>query len=125
MNQFIPPAFVVYRRYLGAMGALLAGLSVALAAYATHAAEGVAQGRMLQAAVMAFAHGVALAALTPLAQRPMALISLLILLVGVFLFCASLLASVVLGVSASVVTPFGGALVISGWLLYAYDRLRV
>lgn len=97
---------------------------MALAAYATHAVEGAAQGRMLQAAVMAFAHGVALAALTPFAQRPMALISLLVILAGVFLFCASLLAMVVLGMAASVVTPFGGALVISGWLLYAYDRLR-
>lgn len=124
MNTFNTPTFVIYRRYLGAIGSLMAGLSVALAAYATHAVEGVAQGRLWQAAAMAFAHGLALAALTPFAQRPMALIALLVILVGVFLFSMSLLGAVVIGLGTSVVIPFGGALVISGWLLYAYDRLR-
>ena len=56
------PAFVVYRRYLGAIGSLLAALAVALSAYAMHAAAPGAQARLLQAAVFAFAHGVALTA---------------------------------------------------------------
>ena len=63
MNSHGAPAFVVYRRYLGAIGSLLAALAVALSAYAMHAAAPEAQARLLQAAVFAFAHGVALTAL--------------------------------------------------------------
>ena len=123
MNSHGAPAFVVYRRYLGAIGSLLAALAVALSAYAMHAAAPDAQARLLQAAVFAFAHGVALTALAPLAQRPAGLLALAMLLGGVFLFCGSLLAVVVLGL-APTLAPFGGALMISGWLLHAYDRLR-
>lgn len=123
MNTHGAPAFIVYRRYFAAIGSLLAGLAVALSAYAMHAAAPEAQQRLLQAAVFAFAHGLALAALAPLAQRPMSLLALAMLLAGVFLFCGSLLAVVVLGLSP-LLAPFGGALMISGWLLYAYDRLR-
>ena len=122
MNSHGAPAFVVYRRYLGAIGSLLAALAVALSAYAMHAAAPEAQARLLQAAVFAFAHGVALTALAPLAQRPAGLLALAMLLGGVFLFCGSLLV-VVLGL-APTLAPFGGALMISGWLLHAYDRLR-
>ena len=125
MNSHGAPAFVVYRRYLGAIGSLLAALAVALSAYAMHAAAPGAQARLLQAAVFAFAHGVALTALAPLAQRPAGLLALAMLLGGVFLFCGSLLAVVLLGLAlAPTLAPFGGALMISGWLLHAYDRLR-
>ena len=123
MNAHGTPAFVVLRRYLAAIGSLLAGLSVALSAYAMHAAEPAAQGRMLQAAVFAFAHGLALTALAPLAQRPTGLLALAMLLAGAFLFCGSLLAAALLGLSP-MLAPFGGALMIAGWLLHAYDRLR-
>lgn len=117
------PFVVVYRRYLASIGSLVAGLSVALAAYAMHAADPAAQGRLLQAAVFAFAHGLALTALAPLAQRPLALLALVMLLLGVFLFCGSLLAAALLGL-APALAPFGGTLMISGWLLHACDRLR-
>lgn len=117
------PSFVVHRRYLAAIGSLLAGLAVALAAYAMHAAVPGARAHLLQAAIFAFAHGVALAALAPLVQRPGGLLALALLLAGVFLFCGSLLASALLGL-APALAPFGGALLISGWLLHAYDRLR-
>jgi uncharacterized membrane protein YgdD (TMEM256/DUF423 family) len=123
MNAHGTPAFVVLRRYLAAIGSLLAGLSVALSAYAMHAAAPDAQGRMLQAAVFAFAHGLALTALAPLAQRPTGLLALAMLLAGAFLFCGSLLAAALLGLSP-MLAPFGGALMIAGWLLHAYDRLR-
>ena len=115
MNASGTPTFVVYRRYLAAIGSLLAGLSVALSAYAMHAAEPAAQGRLLQAAVFGFAHG--------LAQRPVGLLALAMLLAGVFLFCGSLLAAALLALSP-MLAPFGGALMIAGWLLHAYDRLR-
>ena len=123
MNSLSTPSFVVYRRYLAAIGSLMAGLSVAMCAYAFHAAAPAASARLLQAAVFAFLHGLALTALAPLAQRPAGLLALAMLLGGVFLFCGSLLAVVVLGL-APTLAPFGGALMISGWLLHAYDRLR-
>ena len=125
MNRHGAPALVVYRRYIAAIGSLLAGLAVALSAYAMHAAEAAAQARLLQAAIFAFAHGVALTALAPLAplaQRPTGLLALAMLLGGVFLFSGSLLAAAMLGLP-STLAPFGGALMIGGWLLHAFDRL--
>ena len=56
-------------RWLAATGAVLAALAVALAAYAAHAASADAQSRLQLAAVFAFGHGIALAALAPRAQR--------------------------------------------------------
>lgn len=123
MHTSNPPGFVLQRRYLAALGSLLAGLSVALAAYAMHAAAPDMQPRLVQAAVFAFAHGLALTALAPLAQRPTCLLALAMLLVGVFLFSGSLLAAALLGLTP-VLAPFGGGLLITGWLLHAYDRLR-
>ena len=123
MNLHATSTFVVFRRYLAAIGSLLAGLSVALSAYAMHAAEPSVQGRMLQAAIFGFAHGLALTALAPLAQRSTALLALGMLLLGVFLFCGSLLAAALLGMEP-MLAPFGGSLLIAGWLLHAYDRLR-
>jgi uncharacterized membrane protein YgdD (TMEM256/DUF423 family) len=123
MSSLATASFVVYRRYLAALGSVIAGLSLALAAYASHAAVPPQQLPMLQAAGMAFAHGLALTALAPLAQRPLGLVSLVMLLLGLLLFSGSLLAKAVLGLSPSL-APFGGALLISGWLLHAFDRLR-
>lgn len=123
MNSHGTPAFVVYRRYLAAVGSLLAALAVALSAYAMHAAGPETQARLLQAAIFAFAHGVALTALAPLAQRPTGLLALAMLLGGALLFSGSLLAAAMLGLP-STLAPFGGALMIGGWLLHAYVRLR-
>ena len=123
MNSLSAPSFVVYRRYLAAIGSLMAGLSVAMSAYAFHAAAPDASARLLQAAVFAFLHGLALTALAPLAQRPTSLLALALLLLGVLLFGGSLLAAVLLGLTPAL-APLGGGLVISGWLLHAYDRLR-
>lgn len=117
------PSLVLHRRLLGATGSLLAGLSVALSAYAMHAATPQAQPHLLQAALFGFAHGAALAALAPLAQRFVAVLALALLLAGVLLFAGSLAAAALLG-TPTVLAPFGGMLMIGGWLLHGYDRLR-
>ena len=123
MHTIRTPHFVLYRRYLAAIGSLLAGVSVAMCAYAFHAATPEASPRLLQAAVFAFLHGFALTALAPLAQRPTALLAMSMLLLGVLLFCGSLIAAALLGLTPAL-APLGGGLVISGWLLHAYDRSR-
>ena len=46
MNASVVPRFIVYRRLLGAIGSVLAGLAVALSAYAMHAASPEAQLRL-------------------------------------------------------------------------------
>lgn len=123
MTASVVPTFVMYRRLLGAVGSVLAGLAVALSAYAMHAALPEAQVRLVQAAAFGFGHGLALAALAPLAQRFVALLALALLLAGVLLFAGSLAAAALLG-APTVLAPFGGGLMIVGWLLHGYDRLR-
>ncbi len=122
-STFIPPAQVVRRRYLGAFGAVLAALSLALAAYAEHAGTPATQSHLMLAAAFGFGHGLALAALAPLAQRPTALLALASMLLGVLLFSGSLALSALMGLP-TVLVPFGGALMMGGWLLLALDRLR-
>jgi len=118
------PSFLVgIRRWLAAAGSLLAGAAVALSAYAMHVAAPEARERLLLAAAFGFGHGAALAALAPLAQRMRAVWALTLLLVGVLLFAGSLAAAALLG-APTVLAPFGGMLMIGGWLLHGYDRLR-
>jgi uncharacterized membrane protein YgdD (TMEM256/DUF423 family) len=108
-------------RWLAASGAVLAAAAVALAAYAAHGAEGVDQARLQTAAAFAFGHGLALAALAP-AWR-LGRIALLALCTGVLLFSGSLVAGVLLHWPTTF-APFGGMLLIGGWLLFAIDLLR-
>lgn len=110
-------------RYLAATGALYAAAAVALSAYAAHAVEGDAQMRLQTAAVFAFGHGVALVALAPVARRGLARAALLGLCVGVLLFSGSLAGSV-LAHWPTTLAPFGGMLMIAGWLVLAIDLLR-
>ena len=110
-------------RYIGAVGSTLAGLAVALAAYAAHAADGEAQARLAQAAAFAFGHGLALAALAPLAQRRSGLVALLAILLGVLLFSGSVAGAALWGLPTTL-APFGGMLMIGGWLLHGLDRWR-
>ena len=105
-------------RWLAALGALFAALSVALAAYAAHAASADAQSRLQLAAVFAFGHGVALAALAPRAQRRIGRSALWMLAVGVLLFSGSLVGHA-LATLPTTFTPTGGMLMIAGWLLHA------
>ena len=115
----------MHRRFwLASAGSVLAGLSVALAAYAAHAGLGdKAQGSLQQAALFGFGHGVALAALAPLAVRRLAWFGLLAIAVGTLLFSGSLVLGALFGVSAGA-APFGGMLMILGWLLHAIGQWR-
>ena len=102
---------------------MVAAAAVALAAYAAHGTEGVAQARLQQAAWLALAHGVALAALAPRAAGGPERLALSLLLSGVVLFCGSLAAAHWLGTPTSL-APVGGVLLIAGWLAYAAAMLR-
>ena len=106
------------RRAISAMGAVLAAASVALSAYAAHAAQGVAQSNLQTAAIMAFGHGIALAALAHLLRGWLGLSALLAVLLGCLAFCGALVSKYVYGVSLGI-APFGGSLMILGWLLCA------
>ena len=118
-----PPVEVSVRRAFGGIGSLLAGAAVALAAYAAHGADGEAQARLAQAAAFAFAHGLALAALVPLVQRRRGLAALAAMLAGVTLFSGSLVGAALFGLPTAL-APFGGLLMIGGWLLHGWDRWR-
>ena len=111
------------RRWLGAIGSMLASVAVALAAYAAHGADGDAQARLTQAAAFAFGHGLALAALAPLVQRRSGLVALLAMLLGVLLFSGSVAGAALWGLPTTL-APFGGMLMIGGWLLHGLDRWR-
>lgn len=110
-------------RWLAALGALFAALSVALAAYAAHAASADAQSRLQLAAVFAFGHGVALAALAPRVQRRVGRIALCMLAVGVLLFSGSLVGHA-LATLPTTFAPIGGMLMIAGWLLHAIAAMQ-
>lgn len=110
-------------RVLACAGALLLAIGVALSAYAAHAVEGDVQARLQTAALFAFGHGVALAALAPAARRRLGQVALAAVLVGTLGFAGSLAASHFLGVSTRL-APAGGSLLIVAWLVYAADALR-
>ncbi|TKS54324.1 DUF423 domain-containing protein [Luteimonas yindakuii] len=110
-------------RWPAAVGALYAGLSVAAAAYASHGLDGEAQSRLMLAAMFGFGHGVALVALGRQALRRRAAVALWFLLVGVALFSGSL-AGAALAAWPTRAAPWGGMLMMLGWLLLAVDSLR-
>lgn len=111
------------RSWLAFQGAVCAAAAVALAAYSAHVAAGEAQARLQLAAAFAFGHGLALAVLAPMATRRLARFALSLLYLGVLLFSGSLVFNV-LALWPTALAPFGGALLIGGWLLYAADSLR-
>lgn len=110
-------------RWLVSAGAVLAAAAVALSAYAAHGVEGEAQTRLQTAAVFAFGHGIALAALARGSLRRLAWVALVAILCGTLLFSGALALAEIAGVRART-APFGGSLLIAGWLLYAIDGLR-
>ncbi|RDZ27819.1 DUF423 domain-containing protein [Lysobacter silvisoli] len=114
-----PPA----ARALAVAGAILAAAAVALSAYAAHVADALAQSRLQTAAVFAFGHGVALAALAPQAARRLARVALIGLLLGVLLFSGGL-ASAHFFATSTRLLPYGGSLMILSWLLYAAAAAR-
>ena len=117
------PGFPLAPRWPRVGGALLAAASIALAAYASHGVGGAVQARLMLAAVFGFGHGLALAALAPLAVRWVARIALFGWLIGTLLFSGSLAASHFLGASTAL-APIGGSVLILAWLLLAVDAMR-
>ena len=108
-------------RVFAAIGALLCGLSVALGAYAAHAADPSAARRLAIASIFAFGHGLALVALRARTGK-LAIAVRCALLAGVLLFAGSL-AWAAMGGSPRL-APFGGTLLMLGWLLAVIDLLR-
>lgn len=122
----VPPeslAVPLRARALAAAGAVLAALAVALSAYAAHVADPAAQSRLQTAAVFAFGHGVALAALAPRARRRLGQCALAALLLGVLVFAGGLAMAYFAGTSTRLL-PYGGSLMILAWLVYAADAVR-
>lgn len=110
-------------RWLASAGALCAGLAVGLGAYASHAADDGSQARLGLAAVFLFGHGLALAALAPRALRNLGQFALGLIFLGMLLFSGSLGLAALLG-TPTVAAPWGGALMMIGWVVYAGDALR-
>lgn len=113
----------LFGRAAGAAGALCAGAGVGMAAYASHGVSGQAASWLQTAALFAFGHGVALALLSPLPARALRLLAMALLLAGMLLFSGSLAAAAMLG-SPTSLAPFGGSLMMLGWLLLAVDLAR-
>jgi uncharacterized membrane protein YgdD (TMEM256/DUF423 family) len=103
-------------------GALLSGAAVALAAAGAHGDED-ARRLMSTAAAFAFGHGVALIALAGIARGRWGSLASLALLAGTVLFAGSLAARALLGAS-SALAPWGGGLLMLGWLLHAVAAAR-
>lgn len=110
-------------RILTMLGAALAAAGVALSAYAAHAADPGAQGRLASAALFALVHGAVLAALSRQTRRGLGLSALVLLLLGTLLFSGTLVAAHFFALPTRT-APFGGVMMIVGWLLYAADALR-
>lgn len=110
-------------RWLRGSGAVLAAASVALAAYASHAAGDAVRANLMTAAAFAFGHGLALAALARGALSRSAVLALGLLWLGSLLFCGSLAGKALLG-TPSTLAPAGGICLILGWLLFAVATVR-
>lgn len=110
-------------RWLRVAGALLAGAAVALSAYAAHGAGDEARANLQTAALFAFGHGIALAAIARGAVSRLSLAALSMLLAGTVLFSGALASKVLFG-GSSAPAPFGGGLLILGWLLFAIAATR-
>ena len=107
-------------RLLAAAGGLLAGVAVALFAYAAHSADPSTRASLHSAALFVFGHGMALA---PHARRRLAAVSLAGVLLGTLLFSGSVAGHHAFGMSTSL-APLGGGLMILSWLLWAADAMR-
>lgn len=113
------------RRFLLALaGSLLACASVALSAYASHASlGGIEREWLVRAWQLGLAHGIALAALSPLAVRRWAYFGLVAILAGALLFCGSLVGGALRGWPTTA-APLGGMLMMLGWLMHAFGQWR-
>ena len=106
-------------RALAGIGALACGIAVAAGAYAMHAVlTPQNHERLAIAALFLFAHGFALATLAPGTTSRTRQVGLYALLVGTILFSGSLMLAALLSITPSL-APFGGSLLMLGWLLIA------
>ncbi len=110
-------------RALAPAGAVMAALSVGLAAYASHAGGPEAREALQSAALFLFEHGIALAALAPRTPRRLGRLALAALLLGTLLFSGSITAARLLGWT-SAAAPLGGMLMMAAWLGWAVDAAR-
>ena len=108
---------------LVAAGALMAGLSVGLSAYAEHAIEGDARAALQTAAVFAFGHGTVLLLLGRAVRGALETVSLAALLLGTLLFAGALVSRHVFG-GPAFFAPWGGVLTMLGWVLQAAAAFR-
>jgi uncharacterized membrane protein YgdD (TMEM256/DUF423 family) len=110
-------------RALAGIGALACGVAIGIGAYATHAAlTPQNHERLAIAALFLFAHGLALAALAPRTALRLQQAGLCVLMIGTILFSGSLILASSLGI-APAFAPFGGGLLMLGWLLVALGFL--
>ncbi|WP_045737258.1 DUF423 domain-containing protein [Xanthomonas sp. MUS 060] len=110
--------------WLSSVGALLATVAIGLSAYAAHAVLApLAQSHLQTAALYAFGHGLALAALGRRSGRMLARVALCLLLLGTVLFSGSLVGNALAQWSTRL-APIGGVTLMLGWLLWAMDALR-
>lgn len=115
-----------------ALGALLAGLSVALGAFGSHALETMVTPQRLQtwdtAVHYHMIHALALLWLGLYLQhyyRRGVMISALMILAGTLIFSGSLYALVLLDIPLlGAITPVGGVLLIGGWFTLAWYLAR-
>ena len=110
-------------RLLGGFGGVACAIAVALGAYASHAADGRAQGWLQTASLYLFLHGLALLVLPRLRRGRLARTGQALLLAGTCLFCGSLAAAALLGWPTRL-APIGGSGLILGWLLVGIDAMR-
>jgi uncharacterized membrane protein YgdD (TMEM256/DUF423 family) len=106
-------------RALAGIGALGCGVAVGMGAYAMHAAS-TSQNheRLAIAALFLFAHGLALASLAPRTTLRLRQVGLCVVMIGTILFSGSLALAATLDIAPSL-APFGGGLLMLGWLLVA------
>ncbi len=119
------------RRFL-ALGALSAGMAVALGAFAAHALKARLEAQLLAAFEVGVRyqmyHALALVAVGLLAERrPSRLLgaSGALFLAGTVLFSGSLYALSLTGIRGlGAITPFGGVAFLAGWLCLAAAALK-
>jgi uncharacterized membrane protein YgdD (TMEM256/DUF423 family) len=110
-------------RALAGIGALACGAAVGIGAYAMHGASTPQDHeRLAIAAVFLFAHGLALASLAPGTRSRLRQAGFLALMIGTILFAGSLVLAALLGI-APTLAPFGGSLLMLGWLLIGGEFL--
>lgn len=109
------------RRIPAALAAVIGAFSVALSAYALHVASAHDRQRLALAAAFAFGHALALLLLHSRGGR-LALAARACFLLGIALFSGSL-ASAALYATSTILVPYGGSLLILGWLLAGLDFL--